>query len=84
MKKNLERWGSALERRGMKVSWSKTKQMCVTERNPGGGEVRGGRDKESGGLGTRSTVQQWRLWKRGEKVCASRLERVEKSAWGDT
>lgn len=60
--------------------------MCVTERNPGGGEVTrgGGGDKESGGLGTGSTVQQWRLWKRGEKVRASRLERVEKSAWGDT
>lgn len=46
--------------------------------------LQGGRDKESGGLGTGSTVQQWRLWKRGEKVCASRLERVEKSAWDDT
>ena len=42
---NLERWRDALERRGMKVSRSKTEYMCVNERGNGnplqmqGGEV---------------------------------------------
>ncbi|KAK3512874.1 hypothetical protein QTP70_028943 [Hemibagrus guttatus] len=36
---NLERWRFALERRGMKVSCSKTEYMCVNERE-GSGTVR--------------------------------------------
>ena len=36
VEENLERWRYALERRGMKVSRSKTEYMCVNERNPSG------------------------------------------------
>ena len=36
VEENLERWRYALERRGMKVSRSKTEYMCVNERNSGG------------------------------------------------
>ncbi|KAK3526845.1 hypothetical protein QTP86_000734 [Hemibagrus guttatus] len=39
VEENLERWRFALERRGMKVSRSKTKYMCVNERE-GSGTVR--------------------------------------------
>ncbi|KAI5104378.1 hypothetical protein C0J45_6004 [Silurus meridionalis] len=39
VEKSLERWRYALERRGMKVSRSKTKYMCVNERE-GSGVVR--------------------------------------------
>ncbi|KAK3572040.1 hypothetical protein QTP86_022268, partial [Hemibagrus guttatus] len=39
MEENLERWRFALERRGMKVSHSKTEYMCVNERE-GSGTVR--------------------------------------------
>ncbi|KAK3516045.1 hypothetical protein QTP70_003788 [Hemibagrus guttatus] len=39
MEENLERWRFALERRGMKVSRSKTEYMCVNERE-GSGTVR--------------------------------------------
>ncbi|MCJ8736297.1 hypothetical protein PDJAM_G00257340 [Pangasius djambal] len=39
VEENLERWKFALERRGMKVSRSKTKYMCVNERD-GSGTVR--------------------------------------------
>ncbi|KAK3517615.1 hypothetical protein QTP70_013098, partial [Hemibagrus guttatus] len=39
VKENLERWRFALERRGMKVSRSKTEYMCVNERE-GSGTVR--------------------------------------------
>ncbi|KAK3524988.1 hypothetical protein QTP86_012195 [Hemibagrus guttatus] len=39
VEENLERWRFALERRGMKVSRSKTEYMCVNERE-GGGTVR--------------------------------------------
>ncbi|KAK3514974.1 hypothetical protein QTP70_000744, partial [Hemibagrus guttatus] len=39
VEENLERWRFALERRGMKVSRSKTKYMCVNERD-GSGTVR--------------------------------------------
>ncbi|KAK3509090.1 hypothetical protein QTP70_020302 [Hemibagrus guttatus] len=39
VEENLERWRFALERRGMKVSHSKTEYMCVNERE-GGGTVR--------------------------------------------
>ncbi|KAK3505891.1 hypothetical protein QTP70_019450 [Hemibagrus guttatus] len=39
VEENLERWGVALERRGMKVSRSKTEYMCVNERE-GSGTVR--------------------------------------------
>ncbi|KAK3529353.1 hypothetical protein QTP70_029338, partial [Hemibagrus guttatus] len=39
MEENLERWRFALERRGMKVSGSKTEYMCVNERE-GSGTVR--------------------------------------------
>ncbi|KAK3518565.1 hypothetical protein QTP70_002544, partial [Hemibagrus guttatus] len=39
VEENLERWGFALERRGMKVSRSKTEYMCVNERE-GSGTVR--------------------------------------------
>ncbi|KAK3568192.1 hypothetical protein QTP86_000235 [Hemibagrus guttatus] len=39
VKENLERWRFALERRGMKVSRSKTEYMCVNERE-GSGPVR--------------------------------------------
>ncbi|KAK3545511.1 hypothetical protein QTP70_007769 [Hemibagrus guttatus] len=39
VEKNLERWRFALERRGMKVSRSKTEYMCVNERE-GSGTVR--------------------------------------------
>ncbi|KAK3522776.1 hypothetical protein QTP86_034275, partial [Hemibagrus guttatus] len=39
MEQNLERWRFALERRGMKVSRSKTEYMCVNERE-GSGTVR--------------------------------------------
>ena len=35
MKRNLERWRYVLERRGMKVSRSKTEYMCVNERGDG-------------------------------------------------
>ena len=35
MEEKLERWKYDLERRGMKVS-SKTKYMCMNERNPSG------------------------------------------------
>ena len=33
--RSLERWRYALERRGMKVSRSKTEYMCVNERGDG-------------------------------------------------
>ena len=33
---NLERWRYALERRGMRVSRSKTEYMCVNEMEDGG------------------------------------------------
>ncbi|KAK2921830.1 hypothetical protein Q8A73_001315 [Channa argus] len=36
LEENLERWRSALENRGMKLSRSKTEYMCVNERDPGG------------------------------------------------
>ncbi|KAK3548966.1 hypothetical protein QTP70_022654, partial [Hemibagrus guttatus] len=39
MEENLEKWRFALERRGMKVSRSKTEYMCVNERE-GSGTVR--------------------------------------------
>ncbi|KAK3569145.1 hypothetical protein QTP86_025447 [Hemibagrus guttatus] len=39
VEENLERWRFALERRGMKVSLSKTEYMCVNERE-GSGTVR--------------------------------------------
>ncbi|KAK3543196.1 hypothetical protein QTP70_012294 [Hemibagrus guttatus] len=39
VEENLERWRFALERRGMKVSRSKTEYMCVNERK-GSGTVR--------------------------------------------
>ncbi|MCJ8742949.1 hypothetical protein PDJAM_G00088090 [Pangasius djambal] len=39
VEENLERWRFALERRGMKVSRSKTEYMCVSERE-GSGTVR--------------------------------------------
>ncbi|KAK3545795.1 hypothetical protein QTP70_013123 [Hemibagrus guttatus] len=39
LEENLERWRFALERRGMKVSRSKTEYMCVNERE-GSGTVR--------------------------------------------
>ncbi|KAK3531980.1 hypothetical protein QTP86_002277 [Hemibagrus guttatus] len=39
VEENLERWRFALERRGMKVSRSKTEYMCVNERE-GSGTVR--------------------------------------------
>ncbi|MCI4385399.1 hypothetical protein PGIGA_G00049990 [Pangasianodon gigas] len=39
VEENLERWRFALERRGMKVSHSKTEHMCVNERE-GSGTVR--------------------------------------------
>ncbi|KAK3531388.1 hypothetical protein QTP70_018188, partial [Hemibagrus guttatus] len=39
VEENLERWRCALERRGMKVSRSKTEYMCVNERE-GSGTVR--------------------------------------------
>ncbi|KAK3566596.1 hypothetical protein QTP86_001080 [Hemibagrus guttatus] len=39
VEENLERWSFALERRGMKVSRSKTEYMCVNERE-GSGTVR--------------------------------------------
>ncbi|KAK3572394.1 hypothetical protein QTP86_032615, partial [Hemibagrus guttatus] len=39
VEENLERWRFALERRGMKVSRSKTEHMCVNERE-GSGTVR--------------------------------------------
>ncbi|KAK3569667.1 hypothetical protein QTP86_002636 [Hemibagrus guttatus] len=39
VEENLERWRFALERRGMKVSRSKTEDMCVNERE-GSGTVR--------------------------------------------
>ncbi|KAK3532766.1 hypothetical protein QTP86_028145 [Hemibagrus guttatus] len=40
VEENLERWRFVLERRGMKVSRSKTEYMCVNERE-GSGTVRG-------------------------------------------
>ncbi|KAK2880212.1 hypothetical protein Q8A73_022910 [Channa argus] len=36
VEENLERWRSALENRGMKLSRSKTEYMCVNGRDPGG------------------------------------------------
>ncbi|KAK3565197.1 hypothetical protein QTP86_001008 [Hemibagrus guttatus] len=39
VEENLERWGFALERRGIKVSRSKTESMCVNE-SEGSGTVR--------------------------------------------
>lgn len=36
VEEKLERWRFALERRGMKVSRSKTEYMCVNERDPSG------------------------------------------------
>ena len=36
VEEKLERWRYVLERRGMKVSCSKTEYMCVNERNPSG------------------------------------------------
>ena len=36
MDESLERWKHDLERRGMKVSSSKTEYMSVKERNPSG------------------------------------------------
>ncbi len=36
MEEKLEWWRFALERRGMKVSRSKTEYMCVNERDPSG------------------------------------------------
>ncbi|KAK3543603.1 hypothetical protein QTP70_023951 [Hemibagrus guttatus] len=50
VEENLERWSFALERRGMKVSRSKTEYMCVNEREGSGTDplvtkVGGGRKK---------------------------------------
>ncbi|KAK3534956.1 hypothetical protein QTP70_002048 [Hemibagrus guttatus] len=83
VEENLERWRFALERRGMKVSRSKTEYMCVNERE-GSGTVRlQGEEvkkvQEFKYLG--STVQsnvQWRVWERGKEASAGRLEWVEK------
>ena len=36
LEENLERWRFTLERRGMKVSRSKTEYMCVNERETSG------------------------------------------------
>ncbi|KAK2919151.1 hypothetical protein Q8A73_003522 [Channa argus] len=36
VEENLEKWRSALENRGLKLSRSKTEYMCVNERDPGG------------------------------------------------
>ena len=36
LEENLERWMFVLERRGMKVSRSKTEYMCVNKRETGG------------------------------------------------
>ena len=35
LEENLERWRFALERKGMKVSHSKTRYMCVNKRESG-------------------------------------------------
>ncbi|KAK3521097.1 hypothetical protein QTP86_016197 [Hemibagrus guttatus] len=81
VEENLERWRFALERRGMKVSRSKTEYMCVNERE-GSGTVRlQGEEvkkvQEFKYLG--STVQSnGECGKRGKEARASRLEWVEK------
>ncbi|KAK3562813.1 hypothetical protein QTP86_009964 [Hemibagrus guttatus] len=67
VEENLERWRFALERRGMKVSRSKTEYMCVNERE-GSGTVRlQGEEvkkvQEFKYLG--STVQSNGVWERG-------------------
>ena len=78
MEEKLERWRYVLERRGMKVNDSKTR---VNERNPNatvrlqGAEMKKVEDFKFLGQQSRGTDQ----WKRGEEVCASRWEWVEKS-----
>ncbi|KAK3546987.1 hypothetical protein QTP86_007916 [Hemibagrus guttatus] len=54
VEENLERWRFALERRGMKVSGSKTEYMCVNERE-GSGTVR----LQSEESAVVSTYQKW-------------------------
>ncbi|KAK3521568.1 hypothetical protein QTP70_013092 [Hemibagrus guttatus] len=78
VEENLERWRFALERRGMKVSRSKTEYMCVNERE-GSGTVRlQGEEvkkvQEFKYLG--STVQS--NGECGKEASAGRLEWVEK------
>ncbi|KAK3552394.1 hypothetical protein QTP86_011626 [Hemibagrus guttatus] len=81
VEENLERWRFALERRGMKVSRSKTEYMCVNERE-GSGTVRlQGEEvkkvQEFKYLG--STVQSnGECGKEVKKASAGRLEWVEK------
>ncbi|KAK3515567.1 hypothetical protein QTP70_024592 [Hemibagrus guttatus] len=81
VEENLERWRFALERRGMKVSHSKTEYVCVNE-GEGSGTVRlQGEEvkkvQEFKYLG--STVQSnGECGERGKEASAGRLEWVEK------
>ncbi|MCJ8747081.1 hypothetical protein PDJAM_G00149250 [Pangasius djambal] len=57
VEENLERWRFALERRGMKVSRSKTEYMCVNERE-GSGTVRLQGYRSLGTWGQQSRVME--------------------------
>ena len=63
VERSLERWRYALERRGMKVSRSKTEYVCVNERSDG----------EYGGSGAKRRVQAgWNGWRRVPGVICDR------------
>ena len=75
VEENLEN----LQRRGMKVSHSKTEYMCVSERNPSGTvRLHGAEIKKVEDFNGVYSPEQCRVWKGGEEGCASRLERMEK------
>ncbi|KAK3525567.1 hypothetical protein QTP70_000462 [Hemibagrus guttatus] len=77
VEENLERWRFALERRGMKVSRSKTEYMCVNERE-GSGTVRlQGEEVKKGAGGNWATVGRRR--RGGRRVHRQREKRKGKS-----
>lgn len=79
MEENLRRSEYTLERRGMKLSRSKTESMSLNERDPG-------RTMKVQGLEIRK-VKDFKCWSRvhsrggcgnkGEEACGSRLEQLE-------
>ena len=71
VEEKLERWRYALERRGMKVSCSKTEYMCVNERNPSGTvRLQGAEIKKVEGFNyLGSTVQSNRECEKEVKKC---------------
>lgn len=68
LEENLERWRFALQRRGMKVSRSKTEYMCVNKReNSGMLRFQGAEMVKVQEFKYLECSEQQRLWKRDEE-----------------